>query len=275
MEVGRDDLLSIGAFAELAEVSARMLRHYDGLGLLCPVVTDRNTGYRYYAPGQVKDAWLIRLLRDLDMPLVEIAALLRHPDEGETQMVLEQHRARMQERLRKTGFVLARLNHALAGKHGLMPYEIRLVEVEPQWVLSRRAHTSLAELDPTIVRFVEELSEAARSHGALTDQREIVLYHNVIVRVHGHDIEVCVPLDPRCAAGVPESRQLPGGRAAEVLHRGPWEDARSAYVALFAWILAHGYEPVGPVREVYLVDDRDTDDPDLYVTRITCPIASP
>ena len=83
------------------------------------------------------------------MPLVEIAALLRHPDEGETQMVLEQHRARMQERLRKTELILARLNHALAGKRGLMPYEIRLVEVEPQWVLSRRAHTLLADLDPS------------------------------------------------------------------------------------------------------------------------------
>ena len=52
MEASRDDLLSIGAFAELAEVSAKMLRHYDGLGLLSPVVTGRDTGYRYCAPAR-------------------------------------------------------------------------------------------------------------------------------------------------------------------------------------------------------------------------------
>ena len=32
-----------------------------------------------------------------------------------------------------------------------------------------------------------------------------------------------------------------------------------------------GYETCGPVREAYLIDERDTDDPGSYMTEITWP----
>jgi effector-binding domain-containing protein len=83
---------------------------------------------------------------------------------------------------------------------------------------------------------------------------------------------VCVPLDPRRAPQVTGAWQVPGGTAASLTHHGPWEDLHPAYVALYAWIMERGHDIAGPSRETYVVDERDTDDPLGYVTRLDWPV---
>ena len=77
-----EQLLTIGEFSKACGLSARVLRSYAGSGLLPPVAVDRWTGYRYYAPGQVRQAKVIGLLRQAGMPLRDIAGFLADPDPG-------------------------------------------------------------------------------------------------------------------------------------------------------------------------------------------------
>ena len=77
------DLIPIGQFARLTGLSVGALRHYDELDLLRPVDVDRFTGYRRYAPGQVDVARAIARLRDLEVPLEEIRAVIGSDDPGE------------------------------------------------------------------------------------------------------------------------------------------------------------------------------------------------
>ena len=65
-------LLTIGAFARTSRLSIKALRLYDESGLLPPVRTDPDTGYRYYDPAQLERARLVAWLRRLDMPLARI-----------------------------------------------------------------------------------------------------------------------------------------------------------------------------------------------------------
>ncbi|MFI7430283.1 MerR family transcriptional regulator [Micromonospora sp. NPDC049836] len=65
-------LLTIGAFARAARLTAKALRLYDELGLLPPAAVDPHSGYRYYAPAQLDRARLIAALRRAGMPLAEI-----------------------------------------------------------------------------------------------------------------------------------------------------------------------------------------------------------
>src|SRR5262245_13966008 len=74
-----DDLLPIGEFSERTGLSPNRLRSYAAGGLLVPAAVDSASGYRYYAPGQVREAKVIDTLREAGMPLAEIAALLRDP----------------------------------------------------------------------------------------------------------------------------------------------------------------------------------------------------
>jgi len=48
-----DNMLKIGEFSKLVQVSVPTLRYYDQVGLLKPVEVDRFTGYRYYSASQL------------------------------------------------------------------------------------------------------------------------------------------------------------------------------------------------------------------------------
>ena len=73
------ELMSIGEFSERSGLSAKRLRTYAAGGLLLPAAVDASSGYRYYAPGQLRDARLIDALRVAGMPLAAIASLLDDP----------------------------------------------------------------------------------------------------------------------------------------------------------------------------------------------------
>ena len=76
MSLTQHGLLTIGAFAQAAQLSTKALRIYSELGLLVPSYIDPETGYRYYHTNQLQQARLIRLLRQIDMPLLTIQQVL-------------------------------------------------------------------------------------------------------------------------------------------------------------------------------------------------------
>ena len=65
----------IGAAAQRAGVSARMVRHYESLGLLGDVART-DSGYRQYTESEVHTLRFIRRSRDLGFSMDEIATLL-------------------------------------------------------------------------------------------------------------------------------------------------------------------------------------------------------
>ena len=73
-------LVSIGDFSRMTHLSIKALRFYHDQGLLEPARIDPSTGYRFYEPGQVPVAQVIRRFRDLDMPLDQVRAVLQAPD---------------------------------------------------------------------------------------------------------------------------------------------------------------------------------------------------
>jgi DNA-binding transcriptional MerR regulator len=81
------DPLSIGAFSRVTRLSQKALRLYGSLDLLPPACMDPDSGYRYYRAAQVRDARLIRALREVAMPLATIRRVLAgSPREAQTLM---------------------------------------------------------------------------------------------------------------------------------------------------------------------------------------------
>src|SRR6476659_5607611 len=60
-------MFTVGGFARLAGVSARVLRAYDASGLLVPAWVDPSSGYRYYSPAQLPGLRRIQALRDVGL----------------------------------------------------------------------------------------------------------------------------------------------------------------------------------------------------------------
>lgn len=67
---------NIGDAAARSGVSAKMLRHYESLGLL-PKIGRTEAGYRQYVDRDVHTLRFIRRGRELGFSMVEIAALLK------------------------------------------------------------------------------------------------------------------------------------------------------------------------------------------------------
>lgn len=68
--------LNIGEAARRADVSAKMVRHYESLGLL-PVVSRTDAGYRQYSDKEVHTLRFIKRARSLGFSMPEIAQLLK------------------------------------------------------------------------------------------------------------------------------------------------------------------------------------------------------
>jgi len=65
----------IGSAAELSGISAKMVRHYESLGLLPPVART-DSGYRQYSEAEVHTLRFIKRARDLGFSMTEIAELV-------------------------------------------------------------------------------------------------------------------------------------------------------------------------------------------------------
>ena len=67
--------VAIGVAARLSNVSAKMVRHYESLGLLSPVART-DSGYRQYGEADVRTLQFIKRGRELGFSMAEIAELV-------------------------------------------------------------------------------------------------------------------------------------------------------------------------------------------------------
>jgi DNA-binding transcriptional MerR regulator len=78
------------------------LRHYHQVGLLEPATVNPDTGYRYYSGAQIPAAQVIRRLRDLEMPVADVKAVLAAPDARARNSLIAAHLGRLEAELART-----------------------------------------------------------------------------------------------------------------------------------------------------------------------------
>jgi DNA-binding transcriptional MerR regulator len=257
-------MFKIGDFSRLGQVSVRMLRHYDDLGLLKPAHVDPFTDYRYYTIEQLPQLNRILAFKDLGLPLEKIADLLQQDlpladVKGllqSRQVELHQQIQTAQDRLHR---LMARL-HQLDQEGQMSDYDVIVKSIPACQIASARY----------IVPFVADMPEYRRMlikrlYGWLNKQHivpvgyEIVLYHISEYTDTNIDMEfaIAIPEGAKLMADPLQDaitvRQLPtSAHVASVFHRGMMRDITQAMVALFTWISANGYATDGAIREIHL-----------------------
>ena len=94
--------LTVGDFSRITHLSVKTLRHYHEVGLLEPATVNPGTGYRYYCAAQVPTAQVIRRLRDLEMPVSQVKAVLDAPDAPARNALIAAHLGRLEAELAQT-----------------------------------------------------------------------------------------------------------------------------------------------------------------------------
>ena len=113
---------NIGQAAKQSGVSAKMVRHYESLGLL-PAVHRTDAGYRQYGDRQIHTLRFIRRARALGFSMLEIAELLKlwqnqQRASADVKRIAQAHVADLERRIAEMQAMrqtLAELAHCCAG----------------------------------------------------------------------------------------------------------------------------------------------------------------
>ena len=115
-------LMNIGEAAEAAGVSAKMIRHYEQIGLV-PAATRTDAGYRQYGERDVSILRFIRQSRRLGFSIEQIAELLglwsdRRRASREVKALAQAHLDALEEKMREIAEMQAALRKLVASCHG-------------------------------------------------------------------------------------------------------------------------------------------------------------
>lgn len=270
-------MLSIGDFARHGQVSVRMLRHYDRLGLLVPDRVDPVSGYRYYEVGQLARLNRIIALKGLGFTLEQVGRVLGDAVSGpELRGMLTLRRAEIEQRITADRDRLTQVEARLRiiEREGAMPTDEIVIKSVPAVRVAERS-TAVADftpeaIGPAVERLFTELCDGLERAGLAITGPAVVYYDQ---RPDGSVLaHAAMPVDaepgPTPDYTVVDLPAMP--MAATQIHRGSMDGALEPHQDLTRWIEENGYRIAGASREVTLVWDVDEN---KWVTELQEPVA--
>lgn len=266
-------MLSIGDFALLGQVSVRMLRHYDQVGLLAPARVDPFTGYRSYDPEQLARLHRIIALKELGFTLAEVATLVDgdlNADELRGMLRMRQSQLAADHAVAQARLSGVEFRLHIIEQESVMP-EIDLVTKSlPAVRLAARHHVvaSRSEIAAVIEPMFQETgATVAAAGGSLASPVAVYDYGEDGLRITAGYAYAGPPL-----AGV-EVVDLPAVEtAACAVHLGPMSGIGATWAALHQSITGQGLRPSAPCRELYV--RAETDDQGNWVTELQQPVVA-
>ena len=144
MDRNNDGLFTISQFAALRGVTSETLRYYDRVGLLNPMYTDPNTGYRYYSILQYERLGTIKELRQLGFSVEAIIEYFKKRNISKSIAMLEQKHEEVASHLKKLSHLEKILTQKLEYLHGLKP---PAAEMSPRFIeLPERHYITMGKM---------------------------------------------------------------------------------------------------------------------------------
>lgn len=261
-------MFAIGEFARLAQVSTRLLRYYDQLGLLKPVHIDKFTNYRYYSAEQLPDLNRILALKELGLSLEQIQQVLNDnisTDELQGMLLLKKSEIEQQleaelQRIRNIESRLQSIRNSEAGK----PLDVIIKQVPPQAVLSLRMAYESTEMAMGIFWQIMSALPAplptTNTPNNPYDWYFGIWYSGGLYEQGGIEIEMGRQVNLPTHPSIPLNgdlqltyRQLPAvPTMATFVVKGPTEAMHIGYSAIGTWVEVNKYRFAGEPREIFL-----------------------
>ena len=272
---GAATMLKIGEFSKLTQVSVRMLRHYDEIGLLKPAETDRLTDYRYYKEEQLPAMCRIKALKDMGFSLADIIRIMQlDGDNAALDDFLESRRAELCAALAET------------------EYKLKLIDIAK----SKLRKEEKMKYNPTIKTFPARYAATLRTIIPRYEDKGTVW----ALLCRETDPLNMSPADP-CLCGVTfldgeykekdvevEAWKTVKGSYADTEHvrfrtlpevtvvsctcKGGYEQIGEVNTAILEWIAATVCRPNGPMFNIYHANPHETSNPEEFITEVCYPI---
>lgn len=267
------DLFSIGEFSRVSGITVKALRFYQEQDLLNPTFVDPQSGYRYYDPKLLERARMILFLRQLEVPLDQIAEILRDATD-ETQLVeaLKSHRESIRQRLRALRSAAGSLDkfiHQIEGAKSMSQNTFRVEEktIDAMLVAGIRMKGRYSDCGKLFGKIY-------RSFGRLVAGHAMMLHFDSDYKEEDADFEAAMPISkPKHADGI-NVHQLDGVRCITLVHKGPYDEMGQSYAKVFAHLKQRRLSILLPTREIYLKGPGMIfkGNPANYLTEIQIPV---
>lgn len=273
---------TIGQFSRMTRLSARMLRHYDRLGLLRPSDVDPWNGYRYYSEAELGPAAILRRLRDAGVGLDDIAqalpALLAQ-DDATWRPVLARHLGRLEAEAAVIGhqreITLALLDYRQEPTMSTSPATVTTQTIPAHVVIALRDVIPAYAEEPRLFERLEPALAELLGTGALHrtgDPCGATFFDDGYVE-HDVDVEVWEVVDTQVEVPVPLTcRAVPERTVLLLEHAGAYDRLSEAHAELVGYIGRTGATVTGPAFERYLVGPAHNPDPTAWRTQVCLPV---
>jgi DNA-binding transcriptional MerR regulator len=274
-------MFRIGDFSKIAQVSGRLLRYYDEIGLLSPEFTDPQTGYRYYSAQQLPRLNRILVLKELGLSLEQIAQLLdRNTSLDEIRGMLTLRKAQIeqsvQEEMERLRVVETRLQQI--DMHGqILEPDVVLKSVPTQYFLALREVLPGMDAVRRLVQNIFTTVPKMTGHNSLG--HIAVVTHSPIYDPEALDVEVGYLLTTKISKAIRLSeervltvRELHAvDTMATLAHEGRVSDLHQSYSMLGTWVERKNWHIIGVGREI-LIQLPKPDAEDDAVVEIQLPV---
>ena len=152
-----------------------------------------------------------------------------------------------------------------------MDYDVKIKDYKPHRAASIRVKTTLPQVTSKVVQLLTETNDFLNSAGIEPTGPGFAIYYEVgdfLV-----DVEVGYPVDAEIEGNDRVKQgELPGGKAAMTLYKGPHKEMPAAHRAVHGWMNEHGVESTGgPTLEIFLTDLRELAEGEDCEDHSVCP----
>ncbi|MBA4700215.1 MerR family transcriptional regulator [Faecalicatena contorta] len=267
-------MFRIGEFSKLTQVSIRMLRYYDEVGLFKPAEIDKWTEHRKYSVEQIPVLNRIIFLRDSGFNVSEIAKILDKKEDFFIEQLdmkyaeIENAIQAEQEKLQKIELAKNEILNSKSEIH----YNISIKSIPSYQVLSLRRKIPNYYAEGTLW---QELSTFAEQHQIQISSNTFSIYHDTEYKETNVDVELCAPVKKN------------GNNAGEFLYRntkpipimactmvyGDFSNIAGAYIAFAEWLQKNSqYQMTGETRQIVHRGPWNECNPEKYLIELQIPL---
>jgi AraC family transcriptional regulator len=149
-------------------------------------------------------------------------------------------------------------------------YDIEIRDLEPQTIVTIRQETTPAGMGAAFRELLAVVWQYLEKRGVRPSGPSFGIFHTY--EPERVDFQAGFPVaEPLEGEGRIEAGELPGGRAAVVMHEGPYDTIGAAHDALDAFVHERGSHGGSP-REVYWKGPGDDSDASSWRTEVIYPL---
>lgn len=274
--VGGGDMLRIGEFSVLSQISVYMLRHYNEIGLLIPEHIDKFTGYRYYSESQLPIANKIQALKNMGLSLSLIKEILtKYTSNDELKKYLELHAseqrkkiADMQRQLNLIETTIENLGHT-----ALIPlYSVALKKFPAHNVISVRGIIATPNREAVLW---EKLAHERKAQNIQLSNPSwnIAKFHNKRFVEKNLDVEIQQTVVGQYKdTEIMKFKAVKEVTAATLTFRGKYELLPEANEEIIRWITDNHYKLAGSHFNIYHISPETEQSTENMITEVCFPI---